>query len=187
MPVPQLPPPPHDAPRALAAMSASTVPASSTVGLDPDAGNTCHNTSSVRAIQPSTPLSIGASQTVIDVDLGLPSTSFWALQGPLEAPQLEAFAGKCVQGSSEPLQELVPMPNSPQLAVCETLPCIVRDGLGRLHMGVGTGTHRIVVPRLEAALLTSQGECSPPDARVNRLLGRAAMPRGQMVECCQPW
>jgi tetratricopeptide (TPR) repeat protein len=67
----------------------------------------------------------------------------------------------------------VPMPGN-QLTVCDTLPRLVRDGLGRLH---SLGSSMISRQPLEAALEVSQLSRAPPTAdayrRAHDLLGSA--------------
>ena len=90
----------------------------------------------------------------------------------LPNPVLEEFFGDAV-GTAAPLQELVPMPGS-QLAVCDTLPRLVRDGLGRLHP---LGSCRSNMPRLEDALYIGRLTRKPPTSEAfshaHRLLGSA--------------
>ena len=66
------------------------------------------------------------------------------------------------------------MPGSHQLAVCDTLPRLVRDGLGRLH---SLGSSRSSMPRLEAAIPMDRLSRPPPSAEAfrhaHRLLGLA--------------
>jgi hypothetical protein len=89
-------------------------------------------------------------------------------------PMLEEFSGRLIQGSAPPLQELVPMHGSHQLAVCDTLPRFVRDGLGRLH---SLGSCRSNMPRLESALAIGMLSRKPPTVEAFRhahgLLGAA--------------
>ena len=87
---------------------------------------------------------------------------------------LEFFEGESCAGKQPPLQELVPMPGSHRMAVCDSEPRMVRDAYGKLHP---LGHAGITVPVLEAALpiavhMATHDTTTPLYRRVVFLLGR---------------
>ena len=91
--------------------------------------------------------------------------------GGVGAPSmLETFDAEACAGAQAPLQELVPMHGSERMALCDSVPRMVRDSLGGLH---SLGTLRVQVPVLEAALPIPSLLRDPHFyRRVHRLLGR---------------